>query len=264
MPDTDSSDVTLACADATLLSCWEEKVRQGAECSLLLKHSKGRIFTILKTSEARIPEAKAPAPASTSPAEKKKTKKRNKGSKKKRLEALLSFHQRLVDEEGMPPSKLMMEHGLAAAASVPAKKAEQKSSQQFKCDLCEYTNTTQRGVNSHKGHKHKVSPKPEALRDEQAEQSLELSRASGKREESNIITPLANSTLDAEEDNSKPFKCDVCEFTSEDEGQLNVHMKQIHKVNVCDHWVCTKRPRCIVDHPEDIQINGQSRSNRHI
>jgi hypothetical protein len=252
MPDKDSSDVTLAFADATLLSCWEEKVRQGAECSLLLKHSKGKLFTILKTSEARSPEAKAPAPASTSPAKKKK-KKRNKGSKKKRLEALLSFHQRLVDEEGMPPSKLMVEHGLAAAASVPAKKAEQKSSQQFKCDLCEYTNTTQRGVNSHKGHKHKVSPKPEALRDEQAEQSLELSRVSEKRDET---TPLANSTLNAEEDNSKPFKCGVCDFTSEDEGQLNIHKKQIHKVNICDHHFCRNRnsPRCLVDHPEDIQI----------
>ena len=42
-------DVTLACVDPALLQCWEEKVRQGADCSLLLKHRKGKITTILKS-----------------------------------------------------------------------------------------------------------------------------------------------------------------------------------------------------------------------
>ena len=53
MQDLDSSDVTLASVDATLLSCWEEKVKQGADCSLHLEHRKGVIITILKCSSKR-------------------------------------------------------------------------------------------------------------------------------------------------------------------------------------------------------------------
>ena len=46
-------DVTLASADPQLVLCWEEKVRLGAECSLLLKHTKGKFVTILKSSSLR-------------------------------------------------------------------------------------------------------------------------------------------------------------------------------------------------------------------
>ena len=50
MADKVIPDVTLASADPHLVLCWEEKVRLGAECFLLLKHSKGKIITILKSS----------------------------------------------------------------------------------------------------------------------------------------------------------------------------------------------------------------------
>ena len=84
--------VTLASADPQLLLCWEEKVRLGAECSLSLKHSKGKIVTILKSSSLRskkpnisssstIVPPKAGKPINPPKAEKKK-KTRN---KKKRL-----------------------------------------------------------------------------------------------------------------------------------------------------------------------------------
>ena len=43
-----TSDVTLASADPSLLLCWEEKARQGLECSTLLKHRRGEVITILK------------------------------------------------------------------------------------------------------------------------------------------------------------------------------------------------------------------------
>ena len=94
-------DVTLASADPAILQCWEEKVRQGAKCSLLLKHSNGKIETILKsTSMSAKPKVQSYAPPASSPVEKKK---RSKGSKKTRLDALLAYHQRLVVEKGMPP-----------------------------------------------------------------------------------------------------------------------------------------------------------------
>ena len=58
-------DVPLVSADASLLSCWEEKVKLGVDCSLVLKHSKGKVVTILKCSSAI---AKRPPTSSSSPA----------------------------------------------------------------------------------------------------------------------------------------------------------------------------------------------------
>ena len=86
-------DVPLVSADASLLSCWEEKVKLGVDCSLVLKHSKGKVVTILKCSSAI---AKRPANSSSSPAassttsshaeekKKKKKKKKNKNKNKKK------------------------------------------------------------------------------------------------------------------------------------------------------------------------------------
>ena len=73
-------DVTLASADPQLLLCWEEKVRLGAECSLLLKHSKGKIVTILKSSSLTSlkPKISSSLPIIPPKAGKKKKKTRNK------------------------------------------------------------------------------------------------------------------------------------------------------------------------------------------
>ena len=126
-------DVTLASADPAILQCWEEKVRQGAKCSLLLKHSNGKIETILKsTSMSAKPKVQSYAPPASSPVERKK---RSKGSKKTRLDALLAYHQRLVVEKGMPPSRLMLEH--AAQAALHPVQAEQTPND-FKCDFCDF------------------------------------------------------------------------------------------------------------------------------
>ena len=57
MPEVDIRDDTLASADPTLLSCWEEKVKQGIECSLVLKHSKGKIVTNFSGAVSRTPDA---------------------------------------------------------------------------------------------------------------------------------------------------------------------------------------------------------------
>ena len=48
MAAPDFPDVTLAHADPALLLCWEEKVRQGVDCTVLLKHSRGKVITMLK------------------------------------------------------------------------------------------------------------------------------------------------------------------------------------------------------------------------
>ena len=96
----------------------------------MLKHSKGKTTTIWKCSTSRGLDAKAtsitqtqaenkvkkkkdthnifPTPAPKSP-EAQEKRKRRKTDKKKRLEALLLYHQRLVEEKGLPPSRLMLE-----------------------------------------------------------------------------------------------------------------------------------------------------------
>ena len=48
MSGKDSGEVTLALVDPSLLSSWEEMVKRGEECSLLLSHSRGRVTTMLQ------------------------------------------------------------------------------------------------------------------------------------------------------------------------------------------------------------------------
>ena len=102
------SDVTLALVDTDVLSCWESKVKLGLECSLLLKHSKGKVTTTLQFSAPTASSSDSQAVS----VKKKKTKisakqKRTKMNAKK-LEALLAYQKRLVEERGLPPSRLML------------------------------------------------------------------------------------------------------------------------------------------------------------
>ena len=106
MSGVESSGVTLALVDSSLLSCWEEMIKQGKECSLVLKHNKGKVTTTLQSTSC-LPHPSLSASNKT----------RKKASKKKRLEGLLAYHQRLVEERGLPPSRLMLQQ--AAAASSP-------------------------------------------------------------------------------------------------------------------------------------------------
>ena len=159
MAAADFSDVPLALADASLLSCWEEKVKHGVDCSLVMKHSQGKVITILKCSAVVVknPEARNSSTVFSSPTlphageKRKKKKKRNNWGKKKKLAAMLSYHQRLVVEKGLPPSRLMLEHA-ALAQSLPPVNGP--------------------GLQN-----------PEVLRQLEPDQSLDISCASSKREE---------------------------------------------------------------------------------
>ena len=121
-------------------------MKQGQVCSLLLKHSKGKVTATLQSVKPISPSS------STSSSTSAKRKKKN-GDKKKKLDKLLAYHQRLVVEKGLPPSRLMEEH---AAASSAAKK-------KFKCDQCDFETESQRGLKVHIGRSHKD---PEVLREE--------------------------------------------------------------------------------------------------
>ena len=90
----DFQDVTLASADPDLILCWEKKVKQGRECSLLLEYKNGKVSTALKVCNAVKSAARPPKLDSKFLAEKKKPKK---GGKK--LTKLLAYHKRLVDKK---------------------------------------------------------------------------------------------------------------------------------------------------------------------
>ena len=177
MPGDYNIDVTLACVDPALVSCWDRMVKQGKECSLLLKHSKGKVIATLQCPTPTTPSA---LPSSTSLSSSAKRKKKKKGGKKRKLEKLLAYHQRLVVEKGLPPSRLMEEH--AAISSAPFDQST--GAKKFKCDQCEFTSDSQRGLKVHVGRSHK---NPEVLRDEKHDQSLDLSFASSKREETSSL-----------------------------------------------------------------------------
>ena len=92
--------------------------------------------------------------------------KKSKGAKK--LEKFLAYHQRLLVEKGLPPSRLMEEH---AALSTPPP-AKSSCGSQFECERCDFASDTQRGLKVHIGKRHKNT---EVLRDEKHEVSLVLS-----------------------------------------------------------------------------------------
>ena len=173
MSGVESSGVTLALVDPSILSCWEEMVKQGKECSLILKHNKGKVTVKLQSTNkvSSLPQASL----SASPA----VKKRKKTSKKKRLERLLVYHQRLVEERGLPPSRLMLQQ--AAVVSATASSTSQPSQspgrneKQFKCDQCDFSSESQRGLKVHMGRRHKDLQLPENLREEEHEEPLNLS-----------------------------------------------------------------------------------------
>ena len=165
--------------DPSILSCWEEKVKEGFDCTLLLKHSNGKVTTILKCSKlVASPNARMSAlqPAATSTqAEGVKRKKKRRKMNKKKLESLLSYQERLVREKDLPPSRLMLQHA-AVVQPLP-------TSKEFQCDHCDFSSTSKRGLSKHKSYKHKESEEPEILREMEQNQSLNFSQASEEREE---------------------------------------------------------------------------------
>ena len=173
-------DVTLASVDTDVLSCWESKVKLGFECSLLLKHSKGKIITTLKFSKKRDQEVKtSTSSSSVSQAEKGKKKQKKKGGNPKKLEALLSYQERLVKEKGLPPSRLMLQHAAVETSSTtaPIQEPGHISSEKFPCDQCDFTSKSMLGLKVHIGRSHKDSQKPEVLREE-FDKSLNVSHKS--------------------------------------------------------------------------------------
>ena len=158
MSGQDSFGVTLAHVNPSLLSCWEAMVKQGEECSLFLKHSDGRITATLQCTTSSASSTSTPPAGEL---KKKKRKKKSKGNKKRRFEALLAFHQRLVDEKGLPPSRLMKQHAAASESASASQNTELRKP--FKCDQCNFSSDSKRGLKVHIGKAHR---EPEVLQED--------------------------------------------------------------------------------------------------
>ena len=177
----------------TYSSPGKKKVKQGRECSLLLKHKNGKVTTTLKVSKDVKSEARFPKTDSKSEAE---NKNQTKGGRK--LATLLAYHQRLVDEKGLPPSNLMVQHAAEmSSTSSPAQKPGQEDIfNTFKCDLCQILLKTKQKLGKHMRNKHTDLQKPEELRGAEANQYLNLSVFSEER--SNTSLSLNHSIVNAE------------------------------------------------------------------
>ena len=209
MSGQDFVGVTLAHVDPALFSCWEEMVKRGAECSLLLKHNKGKVIATLQCTTSNVTHSSSSA----------KRKKKSNGNKEKKLERLLAYHQRLVVEKGLPPSRLMEQH--AAASSVESPSFGEKL---FQCDQCDFATESQRGLKVHVGKSHKSFelPQQEKVRDsDKTVKHLEASPLKDIREE------LPNEQTD--------FECGGCGEFFDSEDNRNTHIENNHHSILCSN-----------------------------
>ena len=148
------------------------KVSQGKDCSICLECKKSKITTLLKVSQLRSFDAKSSklTPASEPEAEIKKKK-----NSSKRLQKLLAYHQRLVTDKGLLPSRLMLQLAAAIVNESVKKPEEEKSNQEFKCDQCDHTFKTMHGLKVHKEHIHKENLPPESLSEDSLDNSFVVS-----------------------------------------------------------------------------------------
>ena len=214
MSGQDSFGVTLAHVNPSLLSCWEAMVKQGEECSLFLKHSDGRTTATLQCSTS------STSSTSTPPAGELKTKKKkkSKGNKKRRFEALLAFHQRLVDEKGLPPSRLMKQHAAASESASASQNTELRKP--FKCDQCNFSSDSKRGLKVHIGKAHRG---PEELQGDPCQ-------------DNSVSADHSKATADGKEDIKKDKTRHNCWFEKcsklssfKSLSELNSHVRDIHE-----------------------------------
>ena len=146
----------------------EQKVRLGIECSLMLKHSKGKIITTLMTCSTKVIIQRLLYQINLlfKPIIRRTKRERT----QKVLGDLLSFQKRLVEEKCLPPSKLMLEQ--AALATSQLVQAEHVGIDHFKCDECDYAANSSHEVKVHMHKFHREQQMPIVTNVEDGESKL--------------------------------------------------------------------------------------------
>ena len=97
------------------------------------------------------------------------------------MKSLLAYHQRLVDEKGLPPSRLMEQHAVVLEPN-PSNPEQISDAKKVQCEQCDFSTNSQRGLKVHR-RAHKLI-EPEVLREDHVhEVSLNFSNLNAKREE---------------------------------------------------------------------------------
>ena len=182
-------------------------MNQGKDCSLFLECKKGKISTTLEVSQLRSSIVKA---SKLTPESQAGIKKKNKNSSK-RLQKLLDYHQRLVTEKGLPPSRLMLHHAAALVTESDKKPEQEENTQEFKCDQCDHTSKTVHGLKVHRDGKHKENQLSEILSEHSLDSSLVVI----------VQKPV----------HMKHFSCEKCVYTFKSKQELEDHMEDTHNVN---------------------------------
>ena len=116
------------------------------------------------------------------------------------MKSLLAYHQRLVDEKGLPPSRLMEQHAVAPELN-PSNPEQISDGKKVHCEQCDFSTNLQRGLKVHIGRAHKLI-EPEVLREDH-EVSLNTSNLDAKREDD------VQARSDAEEEPEEQVKRDI-------------------------------------------------------
>lgn len=249
----DSQDVTLAFADSDLFQCWKKKVKQGRECSLLLEHTNGKVTTTFKVSKDVKSDVKAPKTDSKSLAEKKK---QPRGGKK--LAKLLAYHKSLVDDKGLPPSNLMVQHAAEMSSpSPPAQKPRQEGGSPLKCDQCDKTFKSKQKLGNHIRNKHTELQKPEEFRGAEAETSLNVSVSSEERSlplNNSIVKADTPVKIDNEKSNTYSRLEKAASYDERDQEELDRVSSIIDETGNCEfcNYSCPNPSNTSFDGPPDI------------
>ena len=174
---------------------------------------------------------------------KKKHVKKTKRSTKK-LESLLAFQKRLVEEKGLPPSKLMLQHATVNTSSSSPVSEPDKVREEFKCGECEFSSKSKRGLKTHITRTHKDTQRPEVqsevledLRSEEHQNSLNISELSQERESSLVnadnssmsSTPVKETVSDSVADKCV-LKCASCGKRCSSEEAVRIHLREKHRL----------------------------------
>ena len=154
---------------------------------------------------------------------------------------MLSFHQRLVEENGLPPSKLMLEQ--AALASSPRVQVEPEESDHFKCAKCDYAAHSAHGVRVHMDTNHQEQQMPVVLHGKECDSKGAKHQEPPKDPpEADFKCPSCLNLFSTEHSLSRHIyytegrgigdvgivKCHLCSRKEDNCGTMILHVKKFH------------------------------------
>ena len=132
----------------------------------------------------------------------------------------------------------MKQHAAAfeSASVSPTQSAE--VGKPFKCDQCDFSSDSKRGLKVHKGRAHKDQQLPENLRVDPGHDALASLPCEGGADGSTRSEPCPSCGVEiSSSHNCERLQCECCEEAFFDELTLKTHMKSVHQsCDNCHIW----------------------------